>query len=538
MPKTPPTIVAPLPHDPRVMMLAKSVGVTRREAYAAASESWAWMAVQAVDDIVPQTEPDALDSVVDIAGFGQAMLQARLVGVVDDGLVLPAELRHQQRDERGSGRAKSAADGADAGERKKAGDRRRQRDKYWRDKLTKPASKNTNVTLAEDKGMKRKPARIGTVDNFPVMLLWSRAGVPFYKLAGASPKEWTGTVTEPENPSYGDALVALHAAMKREDGKGLGGGDSFRPSLKAVLAEAERYQAELAAAAVDDARRAEANRAAAEAAAEDHDNIYHEAAERETSRQPHAPQREGVRPHASLTPAEGVSDAESPCRDGDLGASLTVEKPHASLTPPALSSSSSSSVSASSEQSCKEQTTTTKSVTDAERDHEDRILDRLVPRVDPQQAKQQERHQLRVVRIAEALDTTTDAVEYQWRNAPDVLFARCKLAGIDPKTGDIVNAKAPHEPAGARHDISVTTEPIAGHEPAAGSVDARGDVARREDEDPDRPRHGPWETMAALKRLGIQPPTLNVAPGRGHRLEDIDLEREDQTSLVTARDLA
>jgi hypothetical protein len=44
--------------------------------------------------------------------------------------------------------------------------------------------------------------------------------------------------------------------------------------------------------------------------------------------------------------------------------------------------------------------------------------------------------------------------------------------------------------------------------------------------------------MAALKRLGIQPPTLNVAPGRGHRLEDIDLEREDQTSLVTARGLA
>jgi hypothetical protein len=63
------------------------------------------MSVQAVDDIVPKAAPDSLDAVVgDIDGFGQTMLQAGLVGVVDDGLVLPAELRQrQQRDARGGG---------------------------------------------------------------------------------------------------------------------------------------------------------------------------------------------------------------------------------------------------------------------------------------------------------------------------------------------------------------------------------------------------------------------------------------------------
>jgi hypothetical protein len=119
MPKTFPTIVAPLPHDPRVMVLAKSVGLTRREAFGAAAEAWAWMSVMAVNDIVPQTAPDSLDAVVgDIDGFGQAMLQAGLVGTVDDGLALPAELRQrQQRDARGG---EAAADDDPSEVRRKA----------------------------------------------------------------------------------------------------------------------------------------------------------------------------------------------------------------------------------------------------------------------------------------------------------------------------------------------------------------------------------------------------------------------------------
>jgi hypothetical protein len=102
MPTTPPTIVAPLPNDPRVMLLAQATGLTRREAFGAAAEAWAWLAVMATDDAIVKATPDALTALVDVAGFGSAMITAGLVGVVDDGLVLPVELRHrQQRDARG-----------------------------------------------------------------------------------------------------------------------------------------------------------------------------------------------------------------------------------------------------------------------------------------------------------------------------------------------------------------------------------------------------------------------------------------------------
>jgi hypothetical protein len=533
MPKTPPTIVAPLPSSPRVLALAKAVGISKREAFAAAAEAWAWMAVEAVDDIVPQTEPDALDSVVDIAGFGQAMLQTGLVGVVNDGLVLPAELRRQQRDERGNRSTATAEDHEDKVERERKQARVRQRRSRRNKALTEPDSKTTSPSpTAEDTRVKWTPRRLGTVDGHDVMLLYSpKTQAWFYCLKGASPKEWTASVADPQNPSFAEALAGLHGTIKREDGKGLGGGDTFRPSLKAVVDAAERYRAERAAAAADAARRDEGNKALAEASVEDQDDIDHEPAERDC----HAPVTVAERDSVTVTLLSRSGSVTCPSNSSG-GKDLGNVECHAPVTEPAPSSSSSLSLSGSHEDKSKEDTTTTSSVTPRQRDHEDDILDRLVPRKDPV-TEQRERKRLDMAeRFAAGLGSTVESVLDQWRYNKPTLLARLLAAGIDPNTGHPLRAH--HEPADARDDAGVTTEPIAGHEPAAGSVDAGGDVARREDEDPDRPRHGPWETMAALKRLGIQPPTLNVAPGRGHRLEDIDLEREDQTSLVTARGLA
>jgi hypothetical protein len=139
--RTPPTMVAPLPRDPRVMELAKALTISRREAIAAALEAWAWMMTMEHDGVVPDAVPDSLDGVVDIPGFGQAMLQARLVGVVNDGLVLPAELRQQQRDH-GGGPA-VAADGVQGDDAKT--ERRREQNRVsarrYRRKTTVTGSK-------------------------------------------------------------------------------------------------------------------------------------------------------------------------------------------------------------------------------------------------------------------------------------------------------------------------------------------------------------------------------------------------------------
>jgi hypothetical protein len=482
MPRTPPTIAAPMPNDPRIFALAKASGLTTREAFACAAECWAWVTVMSVDDIVVNTAPDSLDAVVDVAGFGQAMLEAGLVGTVDGGLVLPAELRRRQS-ELNSGRAAAAAeDHDDRKERERKGSRIRKRRSRANKALTTPASKVTSVTPESEKPKPNKSARkLGEVDGYPVMQVFSaRNDCWFYKIVGASPREFTGTVTDQERPSYADALVSLHAAMKREDQKGLGGnGDNFRPSLKAVVAEAERYRAERAAAAVDDARRDEANRAAAEAAAEDHDDIDHEPAKRDCHAHVTPEQRDTVTVTDASRP-EGVTCPPNSPGGGDLGNGEC----HGHVTVTALSSSSSSSsVSAYSGQSSKATTTTTRGVTPAERDHEDRILDRLVPRRDPVTVEQERKRQELAERFAAALNVSVDSVIHQWRTKRDTLLARLLAAGIDPNTGLRVAAEVPAEPAAARNVASATTEPTTDDKPAAGSVDAPDD-----DEDLERLR--------------------------------------------------
>jgi hypothetical protein len=513
MPKTPPTIVAPLPHDPRVMTLAKSVSLTRREAFAAAAEAWAWMSVMAVDDIVPQTAPDSLDSVVDIEGFGQAMFQAGLVGVVNDGLVLPAELRRRERDQRGNRKTAAAEDQDDKVERERKQARARQRRRRRDMALEKTNAKTTSPSpTGTDTGPKWKPRRLGTVDGHDVMLLYSpKTEAWFYCLKDASPKEWTASVADPQNPSFAQALAGLHGTMRRETGKGFCTGDTFRPSLQAMVTAAERYRQEREETAAAAARRDEGNKALVEASVEDQDDIDHGLAERDC----HAPVTLKGRDTVTVTllsRSNSVTCPPNSSGDGDLE-NVTC---HAPVTEPAPSSSSSSVFLGNDEE---KNTTTTSSVTPRKRDHEDGILDRLAPRTDPEQVKQQDRHRLWLERVAAALGTTANAVEYQRRNAIGVLLARMKAAGIDPTTGFPFNAEASSAPAQARDDIGVTTEPNADDKPAAGSVEAPGDDI------------GFQETSEALDTLGI-PRAVNEAPPHDDAEPFEDLRRRTVEQLL------
>lgn len=520
MPRTPPTIVAPLPNDPRVFALAKASGLTTREAFAAAAECWAWVSVMSVDDIVVNTAPDSLDAVVDVPGFGPAMVQAGLVGTVDNGLVLPAELRRRAGGQRGGRAAADTEDQDDKVERERKGARIRKRRSRAAKALTKPVTKTTSpAPVAEAAPPKRRHVKLGEVDGYAVMLLFRKAdGVPFYLLKGATPEEWSGTVTDPENPSFAEALAEIHGAMKRNAGHGPGAGDTFRPSLSAVVAAAERYRADRASAAADAARRDEANQAFAEASAEDQDDAVDEPAERDS----HADVTHDERDSVTVTEVSrqnGVTFPPNSSGEADLG-NVTC---HGPVTEPAPSSSSSSAVSGSSEQSSKENTTTTSGVTVAERDHEDRILDRILGSGqsgpggghrhdddDPVTAAKRTEHRHRLERIAAALGDDIEKVRI--RNSVYLEF-QCREAGIDFRTGHPVNAGAPDEPAGACHDIGATTEASAGDKPAAGSVGARGgdgpDHGNREPPEFDCPHD---DLRRGLQRQGIQLPTVKTPP--------------------------
>jgi hypothetical protein len=506
MPRTSPTIVAPLPNDPRVFALAKASGLTTRESFAAAAEVWAWVSVMSVDDIVVNTAPDSLDAVVDIAGFGQAMLGAGLVGTVDGGLVLPAELRHPQRDESAGGDARGSR--SNSAERQK-----RYRD---RKRLSVPAPKRASAAAAVDAPgpSVNMPRRLGEVEGYPVMLLFSRQGVPFYKLAGASPKEWTGTVTDPSSPSYADALAAIHAAMKREGGKGLGGGNTFRPSMQDMVTAAERYRDARASAAVDAARRDEANTALLEASAEGDDEADLGSVERNGSVTGDA---------RYVTPVTGdatgdvwrYAPEQSTASDAKTsGDSQRYGERYAS------SPSSSNSLSVSGNED-KYNTTTTSSGTTAERDPEDRILERFCPREDAATVEKRRKRQQLVERFAAALGDAPDAIDRQWRTEPDVLRTRLESAGIDPNTGLPFNADAPGKPDEARDDIGVTTEPIDQGKPAAGSVDVRGEFesgcAVLEQ------RHG-------LERQGIPSAAVHSLPAEG----DFEQQRVNVVNGIAA----
>ncbi len=512
MPKTPPTIVAPLPTDPRVMSLAKSVSLTRREAFAAAAEAWAWMAVMAVDDIVVNTAVDSLDGLVDVPGFGTAMLQAGLVGVVNDGLVLPVELRRRERDQRRERAAAAAEDQDDKAERERKQARVRQRRRRRDKALEKTNAKTASPPPTADTRVKWTPRRLGTVDGHDVMLFYSpKTEAWFYCLKDASPHEWTASVADQQNPSFAEALAGLHSTMKREAGKGLGSGDTFRPSLKAMVTAAERYRDERASAAADDARRDEGNKALAEASAEDQDDIDHEPAERDCHAPVTVPERDTVTVTV-MSRSESVTSPPKSCDEGDFGG-VTC---HAPVTVPAPSSSNSLSASGNED---KENTTTTSVVTPRKRDHEDDILERFVPRKDPVVGELERKRQEVAARFAAALGVTVESVIQQWRSKPDTLRARVEAAGIDPNTGLPVNAEGAHEPAAARDDIGVTTEPIDQDRPAAGNVGARGDGEFA---------CSHLDIHDALRGLGIPSPARQALPAEDNAFEDERRRTMDQ----------
>jgi hypothetical protein len=500
MPRTPPTIVAPLPHDPRVLALAKSVGITRREAFAAAAEAWAWMSVMAVDDIVPRTAPDSLDAVVgDIDGFGQAMLQAGLVGTVDGGLVLPAELRErQQHDERGSGDSRrSTSNGAIR--------QKRHRD---RKRLKVPAPKRAaTAPTAEAPRPTYKPRTLGMVEGCPVRLLFSRTtDCFFYKLEGAMPKDVTGTVTDPDNPSFADALMALHSAMKRVVGKGLGSADKFNPSMAQVVAAAERERDALRAAAAEAVRREQANQAFAEASAEDQDDVLEVARERNESvtgdaRNVTPVTGDALRDVSRNAETSSTPTGETVCDDSQRNAFRDASAP----------SSSSSSLSSLNEDR-KENTTTTNEVAAVLRDAErlDLFLERLKPPKpapvpdDSDREQRQERRRQMAERFAAALGIKIDEVFQLNQSDKPGLLARLLAAGIDPNTGLPVNAEGAHEPVDARGDIDTTTDTVTDDKPAAGVVVAPDEDDCQRDSKVDRLRRS-CTTLLAAREQGAEP---------------------------------
>lgn len=438
MPRTPPTIAAPLPRDPRVMLMAKMLNVSRADAFTAVADVWAMLAADAEGDIVKGWTLEMLDAVVEMemAGCGTAMLKAGLVGVVDDGLVLPAELRHQQRDERGGAAA------ADHGE----DDRTRERREQNRQAARRYRKKN-RVTGSKAKPSGDKAGRsLGRVAGHEVRAFEGEYG-PYVMVIGATvdgkatTKFTTGCKAwSLDTVRLVDALPGLVEKWKSIHQKGFES-PTLSPSYADFRDDAERLTmlAQLAAEQARHADGADASSRHADASA--------------SSAGPSAdPNAEGERKSCD----DNALDASSASADRHADA-------HSSMSYPSKSSSSEE------EDEMRDEGSQAAGAEDSE---EYRAW--LAKRV-------HERELFR--RYAEGLGTTVDAVEHQYRHGYPYLMARLKAAGFDPNTGDRVAAEAPAEPAAARDVASATTEPTTEDKPAAGSVDAPDD-----DEDLERLR--------------------------------------------------
>jgi hypothetical protein len=500
MPRTFTTTVAPSPTDARVLHLEQLLSVSRSQAVGVVVMSWAWMLAEESEGVVP-LPVTILDKVVDIEGAGQALVDAGLVGVEPGGLILPLGVRQA------ADRATRKGESKDERKRRMGNDRQKKCRK--RIKLTSPSQASRSKTsppTTEAPAASRKPARLGTVEGRPIMLLFRRDGVPFYKLQAASPKDFTGTVTDPDNPSLADAFVALMSTMRREKDKGFHSGDTFRPTMEQMVAAARLERERREAAVADAARREQANQALAEASAEDQDDHDQGGSERDAVTPMSRSERDTVTSHAPVTLEGSEEVAGSPCDDRELDAISEGSKCHAPCHNAAPSSSSSSSWN----EFRKENTTTTSSVSPAERDEDD-ILAGFIPETfvesppTPARVKQLERFG----RFADALNTTVDAVEYQFRREPETLVARLKAAGIDPRTGLPFNADGAGKPATARCDSVTTSEPTAGDKPATGIVGAPGEDNRQPAAHEDLSKVDRLErsstTLLAARELGAEP---------------------------------
>jgi hypothetical protein len=444
------------------------------------------MSVQAVDDIVPQTAPGSLDSVVDIADFGQAMLQAGLVGVVNDGLVLPAELRHHERDERGG----AVAD--EGGERQDEQPRRR---KAQNAAASRRYRRKNKVTGSKAKPTADKAWRsVGRVAGREVrvfdgqfgcyaLLLNASVGGETYKLTTGN-KSWSlDTVTLAD---VVPGLVEKWKTVHHREGKGF------------VPRPMEPTYADLRADADKVVSLAKLNRAAA--APEAPGNARHADDADASSR--HADASSSVIIPSS-SPEAHVDGKSS--QDTELGASSPSSFRHAD----GLSSMSFS----------------TSSSNEEDMWGEGRSAEGIVKRVhgkagDDTERQQLAKYNLLVRRFSQALRQDNETIQKWWKHNKDFLRTKLVQAGIDPTTGLSVNAEASSAPAAAHDDIGVTTEPNADDKPAAGSVEAPGDDI------------GFQETSEALDRLGI-PRAVNEAPPPHDNAEPFeDLRRRTVEQLL------
>lgn len=466
MPATPPTIIAPLPNDPRVMLLAKSTGLTRREAFAVAAEAWAWMAAMAVDGIVPMTPPDSLDTLVDVAGFGQAMLEAKLVGVVDDGLVLPAELRRLERDERGGNR-----DQGDDGEVDAKALRRRESNRIAARKSRRKGrllGKKTGKDASTYRDLGRVAGHEVRVYNGPhgcyAMLLGATVNGDLHKLTTGD-KAWSLDTVR-----LVDTLPGLLEKWKSQS-RPRGLSDSsprLVPAYTALRDDVERLTA---------LAKIEAGKACRHADGDDASSRHADASA--SSAGPSA------RPNRD--------DERKSVDDNGLDASSASANRHADAP-------SSTSVSPKSSSSHKEEDVLVEGTDIRLAD------DGGEPAAYRAYLEKKRKRDALARRFATALGADVEQIIVWWKHNAIYLRSRLEQAGIDANNGLPLIAEGSHEPAGARGTVQATTEPFEHDNAATGSV-----LAHREcdfTDDPDALRQ-------ALAAQGIAWPSGAAIPNDG-----------------------
>ena len=485
--RSPPTITAPLPHDPRVVGLAAALGIARREAFAAAAEAWAWMQTMSSDGVVVNAAPDSLDAVVELEGFGGAMLEARLIGTADGGIVLPSELRQSSPTSRATGSAEDDA------ERKVLINRERERIKKQnqraRKKLeggSKPRPAGPPPAAAPPQPAANpllQPLTLGSIAGHPVRLLINRKGQPFYKLINATP-DLTGTVCNATNPTLKEAALAFAEQRKRQ--QDTGDGAEHVPSLQQLVDEARRLKDAEAAAA----REHDANTAFAEAAAaadDDADNGHANTPEgaavppcpRDMSpvSPGHVPPVPGTCPHVPKSVPKSVPPASAPKSFIPNGLrSNSVPNCVPKSVPPAAPSSSNWD----SQNEIPEKTTTRTAERDKQRDHEDVLLDRLegvnpntYRPTSPEEAAKLQNRRRYAERAAELLRWSVETVERTMDFAPSELKRAITERGFDVKT---------LQPLTGSEDALETAKPreaavdnLETEQPVNGTLEPRGD---------------------------------------------------------------
>lgn len=466
MPTTLPTIVTPLPNDPRVMLLAKSMGLTRREAFGAAAEAWAWLAAMAVDGIVPRTEPDTLDGVVDVPGFGQAMLAAGLVGTVNDGLVLPGELRQRQRDDDERRSRHRGDDAAGDPDERRRGQQREASRRYRRRSVT-TGSKTQPATSPTWRSLGRVAGHDVRVYDGPhgcyARVIGATINGQGCGRFTAGDKGWSL-----EGVTLMDVLPALVEKWKTlTTARGLDPSPRAEPTYDAFRDAAERLTV------LEKCRRDEADRGGDEPG---HDDASSSVINRH--------QRHDDASSNVIISSSSEKPQTEPKSIGDMG----LPRHHASsfADDDGPSSSSLSKSSSSNEEEDMRGGRKAGDIHDADERHGD---DAEPDAYREWKAKRQQTEE-RYARIAAALGDDIGAVRLRY--AP-TLALQCRQAGIDFRTGLPIDAGGSHEPAGAPPAVQTITEGAGGNLPATGSVEPRGGG---DDE------HDPQATRATLAALG------------------------------------